>query len=81
LSNWVRYRFEHLRKLREYALKVVGLPGTFWEIVRLYVEILEEAIDSYGLPWDAPIELHKVEEKDVERYVKCLGKMIKVKTS
>ena len=47
---------------------------------RLYVEILERAIDSYGLPWDAPVEFHIVEEKDVERYMECLGKRIEIKT-
>ena len=47
---------------------------------RLYVEILERAIDSYGLPWGAPVEFHIVEEKDVERYTKCLGKRIEIET-
>ena len=47
---------------------------------RLYVEILERAIDAYGMPWDAPVELHIVEERDVERYRKCLGKRIEIET-
>ena len=47
---------------------------------RLYVEILERAIDSYGLPWDAPVELHIVGEKDAERYMKCLGKRMEIET-
>ena len=114
MSDWVRYRFEHLRRWRDYALRVakaardvlgdvrvyvVGgvaegrttvlrdidilivakeIPG---DEKRLYVEILERAIDSYGLPWDAPVKLHIVEEKDVERYMKCLGKGINIETS
>ena len=56
---------------------VKEIPG---DKKRLYVEILERAIDSYGLPWDAPVELHIVEEKDVERYMKCLGMRIEIKT-
>ena len=113
MLSWVRYRFEHLRSWREYALKVakaardvlgdvkvyvIGgvaegrttvlsdidilivvkeIPG---DKKRLYVEILERAIDSYGLPWDAPVELHIVEEKDVERYMRCLGRRIEIET-
>ena len=114
MSNWVRYRLEHLRRWREYALKVakaardvladvrvyvIGgvsegrttvlsdidilivakeIPG---DKKRLYVEILERAIDSYGLTWDALVEFYIVEEKDVERYMKCLGKRIEIETS
>jgi len=47
---------------------------------KLYVEILERTIDSYGLPWDAPVELHIVGEKDVERCMKCLGKRVEIET-
>jgi len=111
--SWVRDRFEHLRRWREYALKVAkaaedilgdvrvyviggvaeGRTTVFSDIdilivaekiprdkKRLYVEILERAIDAYGLPWDAPVELHIVEERDVERYRKCLGKRIEIET-
>jgi len=111
--SWVRDRFEHLRRWREYALKVakaardvlgdvrVYVVGGIAEgrttvlsdidilIVaeniprdkkRLYVEILERAIDSYRLPWDAPVELHIVGEKDAERYMKYLGKRVEIET-
>ena len=27
-----------------------------------YATILEKAIDGYGLPWDAPVELHIADE-------------------
>jgi len=111
--SWVRYRFEHLRRWREYALKVAkaardvlgdvrvyviggvaeGKTTVLSDIdilivaeniprdkKRLYVEILERAIDAYGLPWDAPVELHIVEERDLERYMKCLGKKVEIET-
>ena len=34
----------------------------------LYVEILSRAMDEYGLPFDAPVELHIVEEGEDSRY-------------
>ncbi len=42
----------------------------------LYREILLRAMDVYGLPFDAPVELHIVEEGGEERYLK--GKHIPV---
>ena len=44
---------------------------------RLNVEILERAIDAYGLPWDAPVELHIVGEKEAEEYLK-MGKYAEI---
>jgi len=44
---------------------------------RLSVEILERAIDAYGLPWDAPVELHIVGEKEAEEYLK-MGKYAEI---
>ena len=35
---------------------------------RLYAEILSVAMDRYGLPLDAPVELHIVEEGGEARY-------------
>ena len=113
MLSWVRDRFEHLKRWREYALKVAkaaedilgdvrvyviggvaeGRTTVLSDIdilivaekiprdkKRLYVEILERAINSYGLPWDAPVELHIVGEKDAERYMKCLGKRVEIET-
>jgi predicted nucleotidyltransferase len=34
----------------------------------LYGETLGRAIDVYGLPWDAPVELHIVDRKRAEEY-------------
>ena len=36
----------------------------------LYANILEKAIDEYGLPWDAPVKLHITDEKEAEEYLK-----------
>ena len=33
-------------------------------------DILLKAIDEHGLPWDAPVELHVVEEGEEERYLR-----------
>lgn len=37
---------------------------------RLLVDILERAMDVYGLPWDAPVELHVVSEGEAGEYLK-----------
>jgi len=46
--------------------------------VRLYVKILEEAIDSYGLSWDAPVELHIADEGKVGKYLKLSRKAVRI---
>ncbi len=33
-------------------------------------DIMLRAMDSYGLPWDAPVELHIVEEGEEEAYLR-----------
>jgi predicted nucleotidyltransferase len=45
----------------------------------LAIEVLEKAIDVYGLPWDAPVEVHVADAKTLERYMKACRKMILVK--
>ena len=112
MSNWVRYRFEHLRRWMDYALKVakaardvlgdvrVYVVGGVAEgrttvlsdidilIVaesiprdkkRLYVEILERAINSYGLPWDAPVELHIVDEDGTREHLRQTRKSVRIR--
>ena len=49
---------------------LIVVRGEHVERKRLHVEILERAIDAYGLPWDAPVELHIVGEKEAEEYLK-----------
>jgi hypothetical protein len=44
---------------------------------KLYNEILGKAIDAYGLPWDAPVELHITDKKRAEEYLKK-GKHVKI---
>jgi predicted nucleotidyltransferase len=45
----------------------------------LAIEVLEKATDVYGLPWDAPVEVHVADAKTLERYMKACRKMILVK--
>lgn len=111
MSSWVRIRFEHLRRWREYAKSVcraardvlgedvevyivggvaeerttvlsdIDILIVAGELPRdrrgLYGEILGRAIDVYGLPWDAPVELHITDKKRAEEYLKK-GKHVKV---
>ena len=112
MSDWVRYRFEHLRRWRDYALRVakaardvlgdvrVYVVGGVAEgrttvlsdidilIVakeisrdkkRLYVEILERAIDAYKLPWDAPVELHIVDEDGAREHLRQTRKSVRIR--
>ena len=43
----------------------------------LYGEILGRAIDVYGLPWDAPVELHITDKKRAKEYLKG-GEYVKI---
>ena len=43
---------------------------------RLAVEVIERAIDGYGLPWDAPVEVHIADARAFERYLKACKNMI-----
>jgi hypothetical protein len=43
----------------------------------LYSVILGKAIDVYGLPWDAPVELHITDRKGAGEYLKK-GKHVKI---
>ena len=45
----------------------------------LYADILEKAIDEYGLPWDAPVELHIVDEREAREYLKRAGRSVRVR--
>lgn len=101
MSSWVRYRFAHLRRWREYANAIARAaedlaPGARVYVVGsvargsysvtsdidilivvprgrrergLYKRIMERAMDLYGLPFDAPVELHIVEEGGEARYL------------
>ncbi|MGC8982890.1 MAG: hypothetical protein ACP5KA_03950 [Desulfurococcaceae archaeon] len=45
---------------------------------KLVVDILERAIGVYGLPWDAPVELHIASRGKAERYFKHSRKVVEV---
>jgi len=44
----------------------------------LYRRILERAIDVYGLPWDAPVELHIADEREAEEYLKLSRRAVRI---
>ncbi|MGC9170800.1 MAG: nucleotidyltransferase domain-containing protein [Thermoproteus sp.] len=37
---------------------------------KLYKDILTRSMDCYGLPWDAPVELHIAYEDEAKEYLK-----------
>ena len=45
---------------------------------KLLIDILERAIDTYGLPWDAPVELHIVSEERAREYLKHSRNFIRI---
>ncbi|OYT40281.1 MAG: hypothetical protein B6U89_02725 [Desulfurococcales archaeon ex4484_58] len=44
----------------------------------LSVEILDKAIEKYGLPWDAPVQLHIVKRSEASKYF-SRGRVIEIK--
>ena len=38
-----------------------------------------KSIDKYGLPWDAPIELHITSMEEAEAYLKYVKKKIEIR--
>jgi predicted nucleotidyltransferase len=47
---------------------------------KLYIDIIEKAIDLYQLPWDAPVEIHIADSTNFEQYKKMCRKMIHIET-
>ncbi len=47
------------------------------ERLQLTLDILERAIDAYGLPWDAPVEIHVVGSEEANRYMR--GRTVEIK--
>ena len=39
---------------------------------------LEKAVDKYGLPWDAPVELHIADEGEAGEYLKLSRKAVRI---
>ncbi|RLG03848.1 MAG: hypothetical protein DRN61_04100 [Thaumarchaeota archaeon] len=44
-----------------------------------YAAILEKAIDEYELPWDAPVELHIVDEDGAREYLRQARKSVRIR--
>jgi len=59
---------------------LVAVPRTLGneELKRLPADILLRAIEVYGLPWDAPVEVHVADARTLELYLKTFRKAIKV---
>jgi len=45
----------------------------------LPIEVIERAISRYGLPWDAPVEVHVADARAFERYLKACKNMILIR--
>ncbi|ADN50744.1 nucleotidyltransferase domain-containing protein [Vulcanisaeta distributa] len=45
---------------------------------RLYRDILIRAMDVYGLPWDAPVELHIVNDDEGRYYFESSSRVIEI---
>ncbi len=43
---------------------------------RLAVQILVRAMEAYGLPWDAPVEVHVAGTEEAERYLR--GRAVRI---
>ena len=113
MSSWVKDKFAHLSKWREYAEIIKKSAKEFDNNVRVYVfggvaedritvlsdidilllfsrsltdrEIIElrskiflNAVDKYGLPFDAPVELHVVDDERAKNYFKFAKKIIQI---
>ncbi|BFH74077.1 nucleotidyltransferase domain-containing protein [Sulfurisphaera javensis] len=113
MSSWVKDKFAHLRRWREYAeiiakaskeldpqakvyvfggvaedrvtvlsdidiLVLISRPLTSKERLFLKQEIMIRAMDKYGLPFDAPVELHVVDEERAKSYFAHAKKMIEI---
>ncbi|BDB99743.1 nucleotidyltransferase domain-containing protein [Saccharolobus caldissimus] len=101
MSSWVKRKFEHLRKWREYAeiiakaskdidpnSKVYVFGGVaenrvtvlsdidilivseVKESFKFKLEVFKRAFDIYGLPFDAPVELHVTDKEGFKSYLK-----------
>jgi len=60
---------------------LITIPGRMLinsEKKNILVEILERAIMVYGLPWDAPVQVHIADSTSIGRYRKRCKRMIKV---
>ena len=47
-------------------------------VKKLTVEIIERAIIVYGLPWDAPVEIHIADLKTIEKYLRACKRIIPI---
>ncbi|MEM2234964.1 MAG: nucleotidyltransferase domain-containing protein [Desulfurococcaceae archaeon] len=51
------------------------------DLLKLKIAIMNKAIDCYGLPWDAPVELHILSRGEAEEIYKGLKIRIPLNTS
>ena len=88
MSSWVKNHFEHLKRWREYAEKIAKAAKEVLGEAEIYVVggVAEERttiysdidIEAYGLPWDVPVELHIVNEKEAREYLRISKKAVKI---
>ncbi|WP_243671158.1 nucleotidyltransferase domain-containing protein [Vulcanisaeta sp. JCM 16161] len=65
--------------LSDIDILIIIPRGTHVNRSRLYRDILVRAMDIYGLPWDAPVELHIVYEDESKYYLELSGRVIEIK--
>ncbi|MEM1794441.1 MAG: nucleotidyltransferase domain-containing protein [Desulfurococcaceae archaeon] len=51
------------------------------DLLKLKIAIMNKAIDCYGLPWDAPVELHILSRGEAEEIYKGFKIRIPLNTS
>ncbi|MCH4815855.1 MAG: nucleotidyltransferase domain-containing protein [Saccharolobus sp.] len=113
MSSWVKFRFSHLKRWREYAEKVAKATKDLEPNSEVYIiggvaedritvlsdidiliiikrklnnkerkklreAILLRAMDSYNLPFDAPVEIHLEDEDEAKRFFELSKKAIKI---
>jgi predicted nucleotidyltransferase len=62
-------------------LIITSKPISPSESLKLRREILIKAMDSYGLPFEAPVEIHLTDERGAQRYLSMSKKRIEVSPS
>ncbi|RLE85151.1 MAG: hypothetical protein DRJ41_01805 [Thermoprotei archaeon] len=60
------------------VLLCVKDPSLENDLRKLRVEVLAKAMDSYGLPWDYPVELHVYAEEECKDILSRLKRYVKV---
>jgi len=61
------------------VLIVIDKPLTDSQRRKLKTDILWNAIEKYGLPWDYPVEIHIATKEELKTYLRHTKKIIPIK--